>query len=242
MRLLALMYHRARAGRLGNSPRMLDAHFAHIAAQHACILPGEVLDSRRLNVCLTFDDGYFDFYAVVFPLLKKHGLRAVLAVPPVVLQEQAEASVEVRLQAEPDVNFTHPNYVGFCTWTELREMARSGHVTIAAHGFTHCRLDGESVDLHTEIVVPQTVLASRLGQSVDSFVFPYGRFSPPARQRAQECYRHVFRIGGADNPGWDSPLLYRVNADEMEAPDALFTSARRTRYRARHLWNRLRGR
>jgi peptidoglycan/xylan/chitin deacetylase (PgdA/CDA1 family) len=242
MRLLALMFHRARAGRLGNSPAMLDEHFAHIAAHHACVLPGESLDSRRLNVCLTFDDGYFDFYAIVFPLLEKHGLRALLAVPPVVVQEYTDATAEFRLQAEPDVDYAHPSYGGFCTWAELHEMAQSEHVTMAAHGFTHCRLDRENVDLHTEIVVPQTLLASRLGQPVDSFVFPYGRFTPAARHRVQRSYRHAFRIGGADNPGWDAPLLYRVDADEMEAPHALFTSARRARYRACYLWNRLRGR
>ena len=242
MRLLALMYHRARAGRFGNSPAMLDAHFAHIAGRHACVLPGTAPDPGRLNVCLTFDDGYFDFYAVVFPLLKKHGLRALLAIPPFVVQEHTGADPMARLAVEPEVDFARPSHGGFCTWPELREMAHSGHVMIAAHGFTHCRLDGENVDLHTEVVVPQTVLASRLGRPVESFVFPYGRFSPAARQLVHRHYRHVFRIGGADNPGWDSPLLYRVDADEMSSPQALFTNARRARYRARYLWNRLRGR
>ncbi len=242
MRLLALMYHRARAGPLGNAPGMLDAHFAHIAAHFACVLPGGVLDSRRLNVCLTFDDAYFDFYAVVFPLLQKHGLRALLAVPPVVVREEVKASSLERLQANPDVDCVHPDYRGFCTWPELREMAQSGHVAIAAHGFTHRRLDQPDADLHTEIVVPQALLAARLGQPVDSFVFPYGRFHAAALQRVRECYRHAFRIGGADNSEWDSSLLYRVNADNMATADAHFTPARLALYRGRRYWNRLRGR
>jgi peptidoglycan/xylan/chitin deacetylase (PgdA/CDA1 family) len=242
MRLLALMYHRARAGRLGNSPEMLDAHFGHIAARHACVLPGDRLDPLRLNVCMTFDDAYFDFYAIVFPLLKKHGLRALLAIPPVVVKEHTDMPAEARLQVEPDMNSPHPSHGGFCTLTELREMVSSGSIVIGAHGFTHRQLDGANVDLHTEIVVPQTLLASRLGQPVDSFVFPYGRFSPAARRCVSESYRYAFRIGGADNPGWNAPLLYRIDADEMESPRALFSNARRARYRARYLWNRLRGR
>lgn len=236
------MYHRARAGRLGNAPEMLDAHFAHLARHCACVLPGEPLATERLNVCLTFDDGYFDFYAIVFPLLKKHGLRALLAVPPIVVREHADKSADVRLQAEADVNYIHPNYGGFCTWAELREMAESGSVTIAAHGFTHCRLDRENVDLATEIETTQALLSTRLGQVVDSFVFPYGRFSGPALERVQRTYRYAFRIGGADNSGWDDGLLYRVDADAMTSPTALLTPTRRLKYRARHAWNRLRGR
>lgn len=241
MSLLALMYHRAQAGRHGNSPEMLDAHFAHIAADHICVLPGESLDLRKLNVCLTFDDGYFDFYAVVFPLLKKHGLRALLAIPPVVVRERATASAEARLQAPACVDYGQPNYDGFCTWPELREMAASGRVTIGAHGFTHCPLDHKGVDLHTEIELPQTLLEARLGQPVSSFVFPYDRFNGAALQRVRQRYRHVFRIGNADNGGWDGSPLYRVNADGMAAPDAPFTRARQAGYRARYLWNRLRG-
>jgi len=242
MRVLALMYHRAQAGRHGNSPGMLDAHFAHIAQHHACVLPGEHLDPRRLNVCLTFDDGYFDFYAVVFPKLQKYGLRALLAVPPVVVREECDLSVDTRLSAAPGIDYDRPHYEGFCTWPELREMAHSGHVAIAAHGFTHRRLDRDDVDLHTEIVMPKALLATRLGQPVESFVFPYGRFSQAALQRVRECYPYAFRIGGADNSGWDRPLLYRIDADEMKSAGSLFTGTRLAGYQLRHAWNRIRGR
>ncbi|MEO5959232.1 MAG: polysaccharide deacetylase family protein [Opitutaceae bacterium] len=242
MSLLILMYHRARAGRHGNAPEMLDAHFAHIARRHACVLPGEPLNSARLNVCLTFDDAYFDFYAIVFPLLGKHSLRAVLAVPPIVVSEHAVESPAERLRVEADVNSSQSNPGGFCTWTELHEMTQSGRVMVAAHGFTHCRLDRETADLHKEIAGPQNLLAARLGQPVDTFVFPYGRFTRAALTRVRRTYRYAFRIGGADNRGWAGSPLYRVDADRMSAADALFTTARRNGYRVRYLWNRLRGR
>lgn len=242
MSLLVLMYHRAQACAYGNAPAMLDAHFSYIAANYLCVLPGDPIDDDALNVCLTFDDAYFDFYAVVFPLLKRHGLRAVLAVPPAVVQERAEFPADVRLGCEPNVNYNHPNYGGFCTWSELHEMAHSGHVAIAAHGLTHTRLDLADADLNSEIVAAQEVLTRRLGRPVDSFVFPYGRFSEKALACAQQHYRHTFRIGGADNPDWNRSLLYRIDADRLPAPEAPFTPTRRARYRARYLWNRLRRR
>ena len=225
-RLLVPMYHRASAGRFGNSAEMLDAHFGLVARSCHVVLPGEPLDDARLNVCLSFDDAYLDFHTVVFPLLKKHRLRALLAVPLASVQDDGFAS-------GPDAH---------CGWPELVEMVADRTIAVAAHGLTHRRLDQPGADLHAEIVVPQTVLAARLGVPVESFVLPYGRFTPDVVEEAARRYRYVFRIGGADNTGWTGPLLYRVDADRMGSADALFTRRARASYRMRRRWNLLRRR
>lgn len=242
MSVLILMYHRARAGRFGNSPETLDAHFAHVAKTYPTVLPGEAGTPGGLQVCLSFDDAYYDFYARVFPLLCKHGLRAVLAVPTAFVRDSVDVPDEKRLEVEADDAFRNPDSGGFCTAPELSEMAASGHVVFAAHGMNHVRLDAVDVDLVQEIELPQTFLLSRLRQRVDSFVFPYGRFSPPAVAAARRHYRHVLRIGGAINRGWNQGMLYRVDADEMETPSSLFTPNRLFVYHTRALWNRLRSR
>ena len=242
MSLLVLMFHRARAGQFGNAPDMLEAHFAHVAGTCANVLPGDAVAPEKLNVCLSFDDGYFDFYAIVFPLLKKFNLRALLAIPPRVVLERIDATWSERIAVDPDAAFADPGKGAFCTWPELAEMAGSGHVAIAAHGFTHRRLDQPKTDLAFEVTEPKALLASRLGQPVESFVFPFGRYSPAALAHAQGSYRHVFRIGGAINRRADAGLLYRVDADEMEGPRSLFSPTRLASYRARYWWNQLRGR
>jgi peptidoglycan/xylan/chitin deacetylase (PgdA/CDA1 family) len=242
MTLIVPMYHKASVGRHGNSASMLDAHFAFIARHCHCVLPGEPLDEHKLNVSLTFDDAYFDFYAIVFPLLSKHRLRALLAVPVALIGERSDASATKRLQACSQR--LHDSCVpeAYCTWPELTEMAASGRVRVAGHGFNHVRLDQPESDLHTEIVVPQTMLAARTGQDVSSFVLPYGRFTSAALACAKQHYRYVFRIGSADNDDWSGNLLYRIDADEMNAPDALFSRHRRATYRLRRHWNALRSR
>jgi len=242
MSLLVLMYHRARAERHGNAPEMLEAHFAYLAAKFPPVLPGDTLQPDALNVCLTFDDAYFDFYEIVFPLLKKFRLRAVLAVPPGLVCDAAAATTRDRLAIDSADAFAQPKKGGFCTWPELKEMAASGHVTIAAHGFTHCRLDTPGIPLSAEIDRPQAMLRAKLDQPIDSFVFPYGRYSPSALQQVSLAYRHAFRIGGAVNRGWHGRVLYRVDADRMKTPHSLFAPARLARYRVRHYWNRLRSR
>jgi peptidoglycan/xylan/chitin deacetylase (PgdA/CDA1 family) len=236
------MYHQAREGPFGNSPRMLDEHFAQIAAKTVNVLPGEKLARDKLNVCLSFDDGYYDFWSVVFPLLRKHGLRAVLAVPPGYVRESVEASDEERACVSAETAFARPSLGGFCVWAELEKMARSGHVEIAAHGYTHTRLDANDVDLNTEINMPQTLLSARLGQPVQTFVLPYGRFSAAALRQARTSYRHVFRIGSASNQDWDGSVTYRVDADGMSDPGELFRWDRLATYRSRFWWNRWRNR
>lgn len=241
MTLLALMYHRASAGRHGNPEAVLDAHFAMLSRDCRCVLPGEALDERRTNVCLTFDDGYVDFYGVVFPLLRKHGLRAVLAVPVLSVVEKVAASLTIRLAAcAARLDAAAPE--AYCAWSEMREMASSGSVAIASHGFSHVRLDDPAADLHTEIAESKTYIAARTGSVIDTFMLPYGRFSPAAVELAKQHYRYVFRIGSADNRGWNGRMLYRVDADEMATPDALLSRRRLAAYRLRRHWNRLRAR
>lgn len=242
MKLLVLMFHRARVGRHGNSPELLAQHFAYVADACANVLPGERLSPERLNVCLSFDDAYFDFYACVFPLLVRFNLRALLAVPPMFVQERSAADRASRLGVSAERAFDDPALGGFCTWPELAEMAASGHVAVAAHGFSHQSLDAESANLDVEIDSPHTILRTRLGRPVDSFVFPYGRYSRRALQRAHRRYRHNFRIGGALNHDWDGRVMYRVDADEMVDAQSLFAPGRLNAYRARYYWNRLRGR
>jgi peptidoglycan/xylan/chitin deacetylase (PgdA/CDA1 family) len=240
--LLVVAYHRARGGPDGNPPAMLDAHFAHLARRCACVVPGEPLEGGKLNVCLTFDDAYFDFYSVVFPLLQRYKLKALLAVPTALVAESARLPDDVRTNGGGKIRAVEADQHFHCTWQELAAMAASGRVVIAAHGLFHERLDCKKTDLDAEIILSRKILATRLSQPVDSFVFPYGRFSSEALRTVKQHYRYAFRIGGALNSSWSGRLIYRVNGDCLAAPDALFSPARLARFRANFYWNRLRGR
>jgi len=240
MNLQIHRYHRAQAGPRGNAPGMLDAHFSYLAAHCHCVLPGEPLAHERLNVCLTFDDAYFDFYSVVFPLLEKHNLKAVLSVAPVLIREQAAFPDDTRTHATVEWD-CGPHYTdGFCTWTELATLAASGRVAIAAQSQTHRTLDHGAIDFEAEIARPQAVLAERLGQRIESFVFPQGRFSTAALRKVREHYRYAFGIGRTANDDWNAMLLYRLDGDEIASPSALLPPPRAGLTPARSLLRRFR--
>jgi peptidoglycan/xylan/chitin deacetylase (PgdA/CDA1 family) len=165
-----------------------------------------------------------------------------LGVPTGAILDHTLAPWTERLDLANELAFAEPARGGFCTWTELEEIMRSGRVALAAHGHHHVPLDTTDADLTTEIDLSQARLQERLAQPVNSFVFPFGRYSRRALNRAVQRYRHVFRIGGAINRGWDRNPLYRVDADQMTSPDALFTASHLSTCRFRYVWNRLRGR
>jgi peptidoglycan/xylan/chitin deacetylase (PgdA/CDA1 family) len=239
MTLLVLRYHRARAGTDGNSPEMLDRHFRYIASHFSNVLPGERLSFTDPSVCLCFDGAYYDFYATVFPLLRKYDLKAVLAIAPAVIRERTVASEVERIAVSSEAAYLNPSAGGFCTWSELEEMVDSELVAVAANGFTHRPIHEGGTDLATEIHVPRTLLGARLNTGIESFVFPAGRYSRRALTEAHTGYPYVFANGTGCNTHWHHRVLHRVCADAMPTPTAPFERHRLIAYRVRSLWSRL---
>jgi peptidoglycan/xylan/chitin deacetylase (PgdA/CDA1 family) len=209
--LMNLMFHGVGSGKHENPLSILDAHFSYIK-QYPIVLPGDELISG-LNICLTFDDARKDFYADVFPLLSKHGLSALLAVPTGLIGDE-----------------------GYCSWKMLKEMRDAGCVRFASHSHTHPNMT-ESCDLDLEIRHSKALLKERLGVEVETFVYPYGRWSPALLDLVKKEYVYSMRIGSGYSKGW-SPLMMRIPADRMETPSSLFAWQKRLRWSMKELFER----
>lgn len=225
--LTVVMYHHINSDDLplSNSDQMMDAHLKLISERFATLFPGDTSVSG--GICLTFDDAYYDFYHYVFPLLKKYNLKALLAVPSAFILSDTALPAEQRLSLKHHEIYEGDNYktyAPFCTYDELREMVKSGHVMIASHSMNHINLSEEGVDLEREILGSKVALEENLGFRVDSFVLPYGKYNDEAVRLAREHYSYVFRIGNAHNPSWDGigGLIYRIKGDALKSPDELF--------------------
>lgn len=245
--LLILMYHRAgdRAAGAGNSPAVLAGHFQYLRDHAAVIWPGEKLQPRRLNVCLTFDDAYADFYFRVFPLLQKFSLRAVLAVPTRFILEATGLPPETRLaasQAEAMSGEVFQSRAPFCTWQELRRMNDSGLVRMASHSHTHPDMRQNGTDVEFEAAHSQALLDKNLGGHASAFVYPYGSVNARARQAVRRHYEFDLRVGSALNPSWQPARqpLCRVPADDTPDLAALLRWNRRAGWRCKMIANGLR--
>lgn len=238
MSLLLFKYQRARAGGDGNSVEMLEQHFEQIAKLGPTLLPGEPLPERGHSVCLSFDGAFFDFYERVLPLLLKHRLRAVLAVAPSVIRDEANQSKHQRLAVSSVEAYARPHLGAFCTWSELDEIVANNCVAIAAHGYSHIALNDPDADLQTEVHVPHTLLSARLRVPVESFVFPHGHFDRWKLREVRSAYRYALANGDAMNRSWDDRVLYRIGCDDLRSPAAPFRPARLLRYRLLSWWVR----
>jgi peptidoglycan/xylan/chitin deacetylase (PgdA/CDA1 family) len=119
-------------------------------------------------VLLTFDDNYLGQYKYVFPLLQKYNYPAVWSV--------------------------HTRFVGTggqkpkANWDQLREMQKSGLVTIASHTVNHLNLkDLSEKEIEKEVTESKKVLEKELGVPIDYFTYPEGDFTDISRDKLKKA-------------------------------------------------------
>jgi peptidoglycan/xylan/chitin deacetylase (PgdA/CDA1 family) len=117
------------------------------------LLSGSALPRRPL--ILTFDDGYLDHYATVFPELREHGFVGTFFV----ITELADA-----------------NRSGYLNWLQIQEMAVAG-MRMEPHTKTHMELPGRSHDaIVYEVLGSIESLQAYTGIRPHLFAYPVGRY------------------------------------------------------------------
>ena len=126
-------------------------------------------------VCLTFDDGYFDFRDYAWPLLKHYGFTATVFL----------ATDMIEGRAEWDLKFGEP--AELLSWHDVRTLAAEG-VTFGAHGAGHRRLNQLSVaDMLAEGYRSHEKLVAELGRPVSAMAYPYGGNSDLVSRAMESC-------------------------------------------------------
>jgi peptidoglycan/xylan/chitin deacetylase (PgdA/CDA1 family) len=137
----------------------LAAHRYHpidLAELRAYFAGQQVLPARP--VVLTFDDGYEDFYATAWPILRAHGFTAVSYVVPGFLGRK---------------NYMKSGQVG--------ELDRAG-IEIGSHTVHHVDLTKlDPTTAQVELVASRGHLEQVLGHPVLDFCYPFGRFDETAK-------------------------------------------------------------
>ncbi|MBI3366377.1 polysaccharide deacetylase family protein [Candidatus Roizmanbacteria bacterium] len=118
------------------------------------ILEGKIEYSKK-TIFLTFDDGYEDFYSVVFPLLKKYQMKATMYIV-----------------------YDFIGKKGFMTEAEIKEILASGLVELGSHTLDHLylKLMPEST-ARKQVIESKKKLEDRFNITIMTFAYPYGAFS-----------------------------------------------------------------
>lgn len=244
--LAVLMFHQVYHPNKPENLEKLQQFFAYLSKHHPIVLPGDPLSKHKLSFCITFDDAYYDFYHYVFPLLKQTNLTAVLGVPVKYIQNDTTQSSSTRLSLPhgTEMDDAYPTtHTPFCTWTELKEMADSNIVAMASHSFNHCNVTEANVDLQFELQNSKQTLEQRLQKSIDTFIYPYGKYSAAVNKEVARYYPYQMRIGSALNKNWHNQqnVIYRINADPFWQNDLHWKMQDTVKYYLKYLSNLLRG-
>ena len=219
-----MMYHHVDSDRCSNDFTVLEEHLEYISENFISVFP--TMDKLPSNsICLVFDDGYYDFYRFIYPLLKKYNLKALLAVVPSVTLQSCDFDDDTRLEIEHNELFNEYKKGTFCTYEELKEMQESSLVKIASHSYSHINLLEDGVDLQKELKSSKDILQKELGVKVDSFVFPFGKYDKKVLDETKKYYDYAFRIGNGVNKDFSgiNGVIYRIDGDFLKSASDIFS-------------------
>lgn len=195
-----LMYHSVNPkampeNRLAVSVEAFERQMRFLKRQHYNVLPLEELavlikDKRKIplrTVAITFDDGYRDSYIYAFPILKKYNLPAAMFVIVNEIGRLNKIGIRDRL-----------------TRDDIKLMQDSGIIAFGSHALgPEPLINIESKqELNKEIFESKRILEENLGQKVNMFSYPEGRFNDKIKQLVIDA---GYKLAVTTSPGRDFP-------------------------------------
>ena len=223
---LILTYHSISRGRppLAVSPALFAEQMEWLSQNVRVVPLGAVTDPLKQHealpmrtVVLTFDDGYRDFYTNAAPHLRRHRFPATVFLPTGYCGQS---------NAWPGL----PSWVevkDLLTWQQIKELAEQG-IHFGPHSVTHRDMTSLSAkDAEQEIVESKREVEQEIGQAVEFFCYPYGRWNREVRNLVSGYFSGACStVMGTIEPDADPFALPRVDAYYLRAPTcfrSLFT-------------------
>lgn len=226
-----MMYHHLNSDRCSNDIDIFEKHLEFISENYTTTFPTSELPPNP--ICLVFDDGYYDFYKLIFPLLKKYNLKALLGVIPKYTLDDINIDEDRRLNYEHNDLFEYYENGTFCTYKELEQMIQSDLVQIVSHSYSHKNLVEDEVDLEEELVLSKQILEEKLDIKVESFVYPFGKYNQSILDETMKHYKYSFRIGNGINKDFNgvNGVIYRIDGDNLENDNDIFNFSNMMKFR-----------
>jgi peptidoglycan/xylan/chitin deacetylase (PgdA/CDA1 family) len=124
--------------------------------------------------CMSFDDGFYNCYSNMMPIVLKHKVPVIIYLPTDYIGLKLERSDE----AKRILNF-HPNNpkpISFLSWENCLEMQKENIITFGSHTCGHKNLSLlSSEELEIELQVSKQIIEDKLGTSCVHFACPWGR-------------------------------------------------------------------
>ena len=206
-RVKTLLFHRV-LERVENYPNAIaaaefDLQIRELKRHHNVIglnRTGDISGYRRdkVNVLITFDDGFEDNYRVAYPILLKHGATACFFVIANCIARGEPPSFAKRYMVSEGSDD------GFRTVTanQIAEMAAAG-MTIGSHSLDHSNYQKATFEQGViDAQQAKAVLEEQLKMEIGDFAFPWGFCHPGQAEAIKRFYRRIYTTEhGFNDPG-----------------------------------------
>ncbi len=153
-------------------------------------------DFEKINVLITFDDGYRSWVDVGVPVLEEYGIKALFFVNSGLVDAYDQPFEQKRYVTEQLC--LSPRMT--ISWDGVQELLKAGH-TIGGHTVTHARLSLLQRDMQLqEIEADKKRIETMTQQQVTVFAYPFGQRTDitPVTEECVEGsgYTHAFTTEG----------------------------------------------
>ncbi|MCA9365834.1 polysaccharide deacetylase family protein [Candidatus Kaiserbacteria bacterium] len=194
---------------------------ANIKSKYHIISPSDFHNRKfnpdKINILLTFDDGYQSWIDVVLPILDEHNIKVLFFISSGLL-DIADDKVEVEKFMKQNLCIKPRQPL---TWEGVDTLVASGH-TIGGHTVNHKDLTTLSLaDLSREINDDKTAFSTKLNIELSDFAYPFGtkrHFNDQVRQQAKTAgYSYIYSAiaGFVADTNTDIPRLLLENRQSI---------------------------
>lgn len=196
-----IMYHEVKPYKTRKdviTPAEIESDLNYLNANHyTTITMTDLIDYANSKkelpqkpIIISFDDGYYNTYYYVFPLLKKYNIKIVLSI----IGKNTDDATQF---PENNMNYSH------VTWDQANEMKDSGLVEIQNHTYNlhtitrkrfGCKKNKTESLQHYEQILTEDIgklqqeITAMTATTPNTFTYPYGRAS-------KESYPIIKKLG-----------------------------------------------
>ena len=185
------------------------------------------LSSERINVVITFDDGFKSWISDAIPTLKELGLPATFFVSSGFVDLAKEDEAEF-IRSKLLLEQTHYCKIsGGLNSEDLKRIVAEGF-TIGGHTLNHCNLSElrDSVQLRYEIAQDKQRLERITGRKIKYFAYPSGAYQNPGINLTEVLresgYRGALTTVPGINNAMTNPYLLNRELTGASMPEQVF--------------------